>query len=82
MTQRIPDFLVCPVCKGKLVAGKSEADSPRELICPACALAFPIQDGIPMMIAQDARKLSDDEAAKVKLEVERLSGKAPRPGQF
>ncbi|WP_297610928.1 Trm112 family protein [uncultured Sutterella sp.] len=83
MTQRIPEFLVCPVCKGKLIAGKSEAAaSPEELLCPACALAFPIQDGIPMMLAQDARKLSDEEAAKVKLEAERLSGKAPRPGQF
>ena len=35
-----------------------------------------------MMLAQNARKLSDEEAAKVKLEAERLSGKAPRPGQF
>ncbi len=49
-------ILVCPVCKGKLAAGKNE------LLCPACALGFAVKEsGIPDMIAHNARKLSGDE---------------------
>lgn len=68
MTHPIPEHLVCPVCKGLLAAG-SEA---RELLCPRCALAYEVRAGIPVMIAERARKLSDEEvrALKERLRVE------------
>ncbi len=68
MTQPIPEHLVCPVCKGPLAAG-AEA---KELLCPRCALAYEVRAGIPVMIAERARKLSDEEirALKERLKVE------------
>ncbi|MEN8212791.1 MAG: Trm112 family protein [Pseudomonadota bacterium] len=51
------EILVCPACKGRLI-GDSRAS---ELICPVDRLAFPIEDGIPRMIAEDARQLPADE---------------------
>jgi uncharacterized protein YbaR (Trm112 family) len=55
-------MLVCPVCKGPLedrrhadTAGK--ALPARELVCPADRLAFPVRDGIPVMLANEARVL-------------------------
>ncbi len=50
-------ILVCPLCKGKLEY-KKEA---QELWCKADGLAFPIQDDIPVMLEEEARKLSADE---------------------
>lgn len=50
-------ILVCPVCKGPLVY-KREA---QELWCKADALAFPIQDDIPVMLEEEARPLTTDE---------------------
>ena len=47
------DLLVCPVCKGKLQYDKEH----QELICRFDKLAYPISQGIPMMIAGSARKL-------------------------
>ncbi len=57
MDSRLLDILVCPICKGPLVYRKSEA----ELICKADRLAFPIQDGIPVMLEEEARKLDSAE---------------------
>ena len=53
MDPKLLDILACPLCKGplKLVADKSE------LICKADALAFPVRDGIPVMLVHEARVL-------------------------
>jgi uncharacterized protein YbaR (Trm112 family) len=48
---------VCPLCKGPLVHRKDAL----ELVCKADRLAFPIKDGIPVMLEDDARKLDPAE---------------------
>jgi uncharacterized protein YbaR (Trm112 family) len=53
MDSKLLDILVCPVCKGPLVFRKAE----QELVCKADRLAFPIRDGIPVMLEDEARKL-------------------------
>ncbi|MCL2523337.1 MAG: Trm112 family protein [Betaproteobacteria bacterium] len=53
MDARLLDILVCPICKGNLDYRKSEA----ELVCKPCRLAFPIRDGIPVMLEDEARQL-------------------------
>jgi uncharacterized protein len=51
------EILVCPVSKQGL-----EYDAERqELISRAARLAYPIRDGIPIMLAEEARSLGDDE---------------------
>ena len=57
MDARLLDLLVCPLCKGPLVLRKAAG----ELICKADRLAFPIRDGIPVMLEQEARKLPAEE---------------------
>ncbi len=57
MDKHLLDILVCPLCKGKLLYRKKEA----ELVCLADGLGFPIRDDIPVMLVDEARKLSLDE---------------------
>jgi uncharacterized protein len=57
MDPKLLDILVCPICKSPLIYKKSE----NELICKADRLAFPITDGIPVMLEDEARKLSPEE---------------------
>jgi len=54
---RLLEILVCPLCKGPLVYRKAEA----ELVCKADRLAYPVKDGIPVMLEDDARKLDPAE---------------------
>ncbi len=54
---RLLEILVCPVTKGTLVYDRNR----QELISKQAGLAFPIRDGIPIMVAGEARELSDDE---------------------
>jgi uncharacterized protein YbaR (Trm112 family) len=49
---RLFEILVCPLCKGPLVYDKKA----QELICNADKLAYPIRDGIPVMLADEARQ--------------------------
>lgn len=65
----IPEYLVCPVCKGPLTALHAER---FELACPSCGIAFEVRDNIPSMIRNLARTLSDEEKARLK-----NAGKAP-----
>ncbi|HCI53047.1 MAG TPA: tetraacyldisaccharide 4'-kinase [Gallionella sp.] len=58
MDAKLLDILVCPLCKSPLIYRKNE----QELICRADRLAFKIADGIPVMLADEARKLSPEEA--------------------
>lgn len=57
MDKKLLDILACPVCKGKLVYDKANA----ELICKVDRLAYPIRDDIPVMLEQEARALPADE---------------------
>ncbi len=54
MDTRLLDILVCPLCKGPLQYDKTAL----ELICPHDQLAFPIRDGIPVMLEDQARPLT------------------------
>ncbi len=53
MDKRLLDILVCPICKSSL---QHDAEK-NELICQADQLAYPIRDGIPVMLANEARSL-------------------------
>ena len=57
MDHRLIELLVCPVCKGPLEMLRDEDARPAELACPADRLAFPIRDGIPVMLESEARNL-------------------------
>ena len=59
MDSTLLDILVCPICKGSLVYHKNAG----ELVCKTDRLAFPIRDGIPVMLASEARPLAADEEA-------------------
>ena len=53
MDKKLLDILVCPKCKGKLEYDKKN----KELVCHTDALAFPVRDGIPVMLEEEARSL-------------------------
>ena len=59
MDKRLLDILVCPVTQTALVYKPAV----QELWCRASRLAYPIRDGVPVMLEDEARALSDDEAA-------------------
>ena len=54
---RLIDLLVCPLCKGPLRADRVGAEPLHELVCPADRLAFPVRDGIAVMLESEARSL-------------------------
>jgi uncharacterized protein len=54
---RLLDILACPVCKGPLKYQKAAG----VLVCRAERLAFPIRDGVPMMLEEDARQLTPED---------------------
>ena len=58
MDARLLDILVCPICKAGLEYRKVE----QELICKPCKLAYPVRDGIPVMLEAEARPLQEGEA--------------------
>ena len=60
MDSRLLDILVCPICKGPLLFRKTE----QEFICKADRLAFPVRDGIPVMLEDEARKIDPAEEIK------------------
>jgi len=62
MDKKLLDILVCPVTKGPLIYDKAN----QELISRSAGLAYPIRDGIPVMLENEARTLSEEE------EVEKL----------
>ncbi len=57
MDTKLLQILVCPVTKGPLIYNKTK----NELISKSARLAYPIKDGIPVMLEEEARKLADDE---------------------
>jgi uncharacterized protein YbaR (Trm112 family) len=62
MDKKLLDILVCPVTKGSLKYDKKA----QELVSKAARLAYPVRDGIPVMLEEEARELTTEE-------IERLS---------
>ena len=57
METRLLDLLVCPICKGPLQHWRPPEHERVELVCNADRLAFPVRDGIPVMLESEARSL-------------------------
>jgi uncharacterized protein YbaR (Trm112 family) len=57
LDHRLLSLLVCPICKGPLEAGHGDDGRLLELRCPADRLAYPVRDGIPVMLEDEARSL-------------------------
>ena len=57
MDAKLLQILVCPVTKGPLVFDKKN----NELISKSARLAYPIRDGIPVMLEDEARRLEEKE---------------------
>lgn len=55
---RLLEILVCPVSRGPLVYDRER----QELVSAAARLAYPIRDGIPILLADEARELAETEA--------------------
>ena len=58
MDAKLLEILVCPVTKGPLVYDREK----QELVSVAARLAYPIRDGIPVMLEDEARRLTPEEA--------------------
>ena len=56
MDPRLLDILVCPVTKGPLTYDKAK----QELVSQSARLAYPIRDGIPIMLESEARPLDPE----------------------
>ena len=57
MDKKLLDILVCPVTKGPLIYDQEK----QELISKSARLAYPVRDGIPVMLEEEARTLSSEE---------------------
>lgn len=57
MDTRLLELLVCPVTKGPLEFDREK----QELISRSARLAYPVHDGIPVLLENEARTLTDDE---------------------
>jgi len=57
MDAKLLEILVCPVTKGPLTFDRER----QELVSKSARLAYPIRDGIPVMLEDEARKLTPDE---------------------
>jgi len=57
MDPRLLEILACPVCKGTL----KYAREAQLLVCRMDRLAFPVRDGVPVMLEEEARQLAADD---------------------
>jgi len=68
MDAKLLELLVCPITKGPLTLDREK----NELQSRSARLSYPIRDGIPILLENEARTLSDEE-------IDALHGKAPLP---
>lgn len=54
---KLLEILVCPITKGALIFNREA----QELVSKSAGLAYPIRDGIPIMLPEEARELSPEE---------------------
>ncbi|MEY5097297.1 MAG: hypothetical protein RJA36_16 [Pseudomonadota bacterium] len=60
MDAKLLELLVCPVTKGPLIYQRET----QELISRSARLAYPVRDGIPILLENEAREISEEEAAR------------------
>jgi len=60
MDTKLLELLVCPVTKGPLIFNRDT----QELLSRSARLAYPVRDGIPILLEHEARALSEEEAAR------------------
>ncbi len=68
MDPKLLELLVCPVTKGPLGYDRQKS----ELVSRSARLAYPVRDGIPILLESEARVLTDDE-------IDTLHGKVSQP---
>ena len=61
MDSKLLELLVCPVTKGHLDYDRER----QELISRSARLAYPIRDGVPIMLEEEARTLTDEELERL-----------------
>jgi len=50
LPRELLEILVCPACKGDLI------EEGEELVCTVCGLRYPVRDGIPIMLVEEATR--------------------------
>lgn len=55
LSKELLEIIACPECKGVLELDQNQA----ALVCPACCLRYPVRDGIPVMLADEAEKFGE-----------------------
>ena len=55
LSPELLEIIVCPACHGDLVV-TDRAGSAPELVCQRCGLAYPVRDGIPVLLVDEARR--------------------------
>lgn len=58
MDHRLLEIIACPVCNGKLYYSQDK----QELICKVDSLAYPVCEGIPVLLENEARSLTEEES--------------------
>ena len=59
--RQLLSILACPVTKAPLIL----SEDGTELLCPASRLAYPIRDGIPVLLEEQARKIDQEEYEQI-----------------
>ena len=54
LSKDLLEILACPQCKGEIVPDENQS----QLFCHSCKLAYPVRDGIPVMLVDEALPLS------------------------
>ena len=78
METRLLDLLVCPLCKGRLYPNASHT----ELTCRGDRLAFPVRDGVPVMLEAQARSLGADDDSSSNAQTDSDSEPPPASGNL
>ena len=55
LSEELLAIIVCPDCRGNLSPVETEGGG-GELVCQACGLAYPVRDGIPVLLVDEARR--------------------------
>jgi uncharacterized protein YbaR (Trm112 family) len=61
MDKKLLEIMACPVTKGPLIYNKDK----QELVSKSARLAYPIRDGIPVMLEEEARPLTQEEVEQL-----------------